>query len=280
MKKSRVLLVDDEAVVRDSVSEWLRDEEYEVECASNGTDALDAMAKRRFDTALVDLKMPGMDGIELMKKIKQDSPKTIVIIITAYGTVENAVEAIKSGASDYLTKPFTLDRLEKAIEETRQKTELLVEETTIAPPKPELKPEVELREEKTKPVVVEEGVKPTPQKQCIWAKAGIVSYRLCTRNFQCDTCEFAQTLVDTNALGGGNAMTETIKKMLEKAGPDRACRYMLSGHVSFRLCNNLYQCERCNFHQIMQEKLENETEKIAKRIKSLQEHKVKTKDMD
>ena len=86
MKRPRVLLVDDEAIVRDSVSEWLKNDNYDVECACNGEEAINHVKAARFDTAVVDLKMPGMDGMEVMKRLKQSAPQILVIIITAYGT--------------------------------------------------------------------------------------------------------------------------------------------------------------------------------------------------
>jgi CheY-like chemotaxis protein/protein-arginine kinase activator protein McsA len=116
VKKPTVLLVDDEAIIRDSVSEWLKSSDFEVDCASNGIEALECVRKKRFDTAVVDLKMPGMDGLEVMRQVKQNYPQINIIIITAYGTVENAVEALKGGASDYLEKPFNPEELIKAIE--------------------------------------------------------------------------------------------------------------------------------------------------------------------
>jgi len=265
MKKPTVLLVDDEAIVRDSVSEWLKNDEYDVECASNGVEALERIQQKRFDTAVVDLKMPGMDGLEVTRQVKQNAPQVQIIIITAYGTPETAVEVIKNGASDYLTKPFTLDMLEKVIEKTYRKNQLT---ETITPPKPEIAPET-VREEVTE--------KPkTKEKQCIWSKAGVVSYRLCINNFKCDACEFAQTLMDKGTqVGDRPLMMDALKKMLEKPGPQRPCRYTLSGDISYKLCPNVYQCYRCAFDQQMQEKIDAKAEQMVARVKSMQERKAK-----
>lgn len=263
MKKPRVLLVDDEAVVRDSVSEWLKNDEYEVECAKDGKEALERFNNRRFDTAVVDLKMPGMDGIEVMKQIKQIAPQTVVIIITAYGTAENAAEAIKVGANDYLTKPFTLDKLEQAINEVYRQ-QGATETITLPAPKTEPIPSKQVE------------VKEKPAKQCIWSKAGVVSYRLCTSNFKCDACEFAQTLMDKGTqVGDRPLMMDALKKMLEKPGPQRPCRYTLSGDISYKLCPNVYQCYRCAFDQQMQEKIDAKAEQMVARVKSMQERKAK-----
>jgi CheY-like chemotaxis protein len=262
MKKPRILLVDDEAIVRDSISEWLRNDAYEVDCASSGEEALNRIKEKQFDIAVVDLKMPGMDGIEVMKRVKQDSPNTLVIIITAYGTPENEAEAMKVGASEYLTKPFTPDKLEEAINEVyRQKTGT----ETITPPAP--KTEL-VHGEPVPSEQVEVKVKGKPAKQCIWSKAGVVSYRLCTNNFRCDSCEFAQSLMDKGAQLGDSS--DLIKKMLEKSGQERACRYMLSGQVTYRLCSNVYRCGQCAFNEAMEERLDAEAAKMVAKIKSMQ----------
>jgi DNA-binding response OmpR family regulator len=267
MTKQRIMLVDDEAIVRDSISEWLKGDNYDVECACDGKEALNKFNANRFDTAVVDLKMPGIDGLEVMKQIKQISPQTVVIIITAYGTAENAVEAMKMGADDYLTKPFTMDKLENAINEIyRQRTGT----GTITPPAPKTEPVV------TEQVKVREEVKEKPANQCVWSKAGIISYRVCINNFRCDSCEFAQTLMDKGAqIGDRPMMIDAIKKMLEKPGPERACRYMLSGQVPYRLCSNVYRCGQCAFNEAIEDKLDAEAAKMTAKIKSMQERKAK-----
>jgi CheY-like chemotaxis protein len=268
MKRPRVLLVDDEAIVRDSVSEWLKNDEFEVDCACNGGEALDLVKSKRFDTAVVDLKMPGIGGLEVLKKLKETHPQMVVIIITAYGTVETAVDALKNGANDYLAKPFTLDKLEKAIEDAYTKSQASI--ITIEPPKPETPVE-------TKPAVIEEPkekAKPKTEKQCIWSKAGIISYRVCISNFKCDTCEFGQTMMDKGAQTGNRPMMmEAIKKMLEKPGPERPCRYMLSGDITHKLCPNVYQCFRCSFDQQMQERIDAKAEQMTQRLKNMKERK-------
>jgi two-component system response regulator HydG len=107
--KGSVLIVDDEAVVRDSLRKWLREEGYEVGTAENATEALKRLVEQRWDLALVDIRMPGTDGIELQKRFRQIDPNLIVIIITGYASVETAVQALKQGAYDYVTKPFDPD---------------------------------------------------------------------------------------------------------------------------------------------------------------------------
>lgn len=106
-KKFRVLVVDDELIVRDSLKAWLDDEEgFTVETAESGPEALDTLSKASYQLMLLDIKMPGMDGVEVLKKAKDMRPDLQVVMMTAYATVETAVEAMKIGAFDYLIKPF------------------------------------------------------------------------------------------------------------------------------------------------------------------------------
>ncbi len=106
-----ILIVDDEFSVRDSLFNWFRTEGYRVDTAENGTEALKRLQENSWDIVLVDIKMPGMDGIELQRHVKKIDATTIVIVITAYATVDTAVEAMKEGAFDYLSKPIDPDKL-------------------------------------------------------------------------------------------------------------------------------------------------------------------------
>lgn len=102
----RVLVVDDELIVRDSIKEWLEDEGFAADMAASGPEALDLLARQKYHLMLTDIKMPGMDGVELLKKTHQEFPDLTVVMMTAYATVETAIEAMKIGALDYLLKPF------------------------------------------------------------------------------------------------------------------------------------------------------------------------------
>jgi len=110
-KKFRILVVDDELIVRDSLKDLLEEEGFSVDTAESGHAALDLLAERAYHLMLNDIKMPGMDGVELLKKTKEDFPDLTVVMMTAYATVETAVEAMKIGALDYLIKPFEPDNL-------------------------------------------------------------------------------------------------------------------------------------------------------------------------
>lgn len=110
-KKFNILVVDDEKIVRDSMKEWLLEEGFSVTTANSGQSALKILDNRRFNVLLTDIKMPGMDGVELLTKAKQLYGDLCVIMMTAYADVASAVDAMKQGALDYLTKPFDPDVL-------------------------------------------------------------------------------------------------------------------------------------------------------------------------
>ena len=107
----RILVVDDEQIMRDSLSDWLRLDGYEVEAVEDGYKALEKVKKESWDVLFVDLKMPRMDGIEVMQKVKEINKDIPVIIITAYATVDTAVKAMKEGAYEYIVKPFNPEEI-------------------------------------------------------------------------------------------------------------------------------------------------------------------------
>lgn len=105
----KILIVDDELIVRESMKGWLEEDGYHVEVAETAEAALGMIGEKEFDMAFVDIKMPGIDGIELLKRLKDQYSTIDVVMMTAYASVNNAVEAMKLGAYDYLTKPFDPD---------------------------------------------------------------------------------------------------------------------------------------------------------------------------
>jgi DNA-binding NtrC family response regulator len=124
---SAVLIVDDEPGARDFCSEALGELGYEVDCAESADQALSALATGRFDIVLADVRMPGMNGLELLKIVRQDYPAIDVVMITGFGTISSAVQAIKEGAYDYLTKPLKLDDLKRVLRRLVEKQELTTE---------------------------------------------------------------------------------------------------------------------------------------------------------
>lgn len=129
-EQARILIVDDELIVRESLIGWLRKSGYEVSSAESGPKALRMMDEAPYDLVFLDIKMPGMGGLEVLSMVKLKYPETMVAMITAFGSIENAVEAMKLGANDYLMKPFEPEFLSVLVEKLlRQKR--LVEENAF-----------------------------------------------------------------------------------------------------------------------------------------------------
>ena len=113
-----VLIVEDEAIMRDSMRDWLKDEGYEVETAERGEDALEKIGEIDYGIVVLDMKLPGKSGLNVLKEAKAKNPQLKGVIMTAYPSVETAVEAMKIGALDYLIKPVDPNSLEKLIADT------------------------------------------------------------------------------------------------------------------------------------------------------------------
>ena len=111
----RVLIVDDDASMRTALMESVRRLGFDVQGAIDGAEAVDRVGRYKPWLVVTDLKMPRLGGLDLIKEIKSRSPHTLMVLMTAYGTVETAVEAMKYGASDYILKPFSTDLLERVI---------------------------------------------------------------------------------------------------------------------------------------------------------------------
>jgi len=123
----RILVVDDELIVRESLIGWLKKSGYYVVGADGGKSALDMLIAEDYDLVFLDIKMPDMGGIEVLEQIKKDYPQTLVVMITAYGSIETAVDAMKLGANDYLMKPFEPEQLTLLVEKLLQQKKLIDE---------------------------------------------------------------------------------------------------------------------------------------------------------
>jgi DNA-binding response OmpR family regulator len=323
-----VLIVEDEAIMRESLRDWLKDGGYEVETAEKGEEALEKIEKEEFSVAVLDLRLPGKDGLQVLKEATEKDPKIKGIVITAYPSIETAVEAMKMGAIDYIVKPFAPDALERALqevlgpvqvevkpEESNLEEAAVVEEAkveeTIAITKEEIPAHFEqgqayfeagryeqalsefqsilhvapghietriwvrrAKEALVQPAVevpegegaVEEAVK---VKRCVWSKMGVVSYRICTRDYDCLTCEFDQMMQEKIATGEASELDEALERLKELPAPQRICRYALKGDVSYRLCTRAFQCAICEFDQLMQDTLERKLLKLSARREAL-----------
>jgi len=320
-----VLIVEDENIMRDSLRDWLKDEGYEVDTAESGEEALQKIGEKEFGVAVLDLRLPGKDGLEVLREATAQNPKFKGVIITAYPSVETAVEAMKIGAVSYIVKPFAPDALEKAIEEVLGPVQVEVKpkeaevEKAIAITEEEIPAHLEqgqtyfkagrykealrefqsilhiapghietrvwvrrAKEELVKPRVevpesegaAEEAVK---VNECMWARIGVVSYRICTRNYDCLTCEFDQMMQEKIAAGEASELDEALERLKELPAPRRVCRYALKGDVSYRLCTRLFQCAACEFDQLMQDALEQKLAKLSAIREALHKKKASAK---
>ncbi len=333
-----ILIVEDEAITRESLREWLTYSGYRVETAKEGEEALEAIAEQDFGLVILDLRLPGKDGIEVLREAKEKRPQLKGVIITAYPAVETALEAMKEGAIDYLPKPFDLNQLEKIIRDTLGPVQVkiqpkaapegaiaqppVVEEVKVEEAKVEeaiaIAPEeipVHLKQgkahfeagryaealkefesilsiapgnietrvwiRKTKQALAEpkveavaegeaapvaEEVKP---KECVWMKMGLVAYRLCTRDYDCLTCEFDQMMQEKMASGETPELDQALERFKELPGSQRLCRYAIKGDVSYRVCTHLFQCVTCEFGQMMEDALQQKLAKLAARREAL-----------
>ena len=127
MMNKKILIVDDEKIICEHLKKILERESYEVKICHSGFEALDRIQEESFAVAVIDIKMPGMDGIELLERIKQKYENTAVVIMTAHGSVETAVKAMKMGAIDYLSKPFEAEEIKLVIERVFEHQKLIDE---------------------------------------------------------------------------------------------------------------------------------------------------------
>jgi CheY-like chemotaxis protein len=326
-----ILVVEDEVIMRESLRDWLTDEGYAVETAEHGEEALKAIGKQDFSLLILDVRLPGKNGLEVLREAKAQRPKINGIIITAYPSEETAVEAMKLGAVDYLTKPFSLDALEKLIQQTLGPVQLEIKPKAApkeAPPVEE--PKVEeiiaiapeeiplhlkqgkeyfdagrygeaLREfesilaiapanietrvwiRKTKQALAEPrvegvtGAEEVKPKECLWMKMGLVAYRICTRDYDCLTCEFDQTMQEKMASGETPELDQALERFRELPGSQRLCRYAIKGDVSHRICSRLFQCSICEFGQMMEDALQQKLAKLQARREALLKKEQKAK---
>jgi CheY-like chemotaxis protein len=252
MKKESILVVEDEDIMRESLVDWFSSEDHKVDAAGDGEKALKDFNLNNYDVMIVDLKLPGRDGLSVLSEVRVKNPKTKVIIITAYPSIDTAVEAMRRGAVDYLPKPFELDRLEASIRQTRGAQ--LVAAPIEMPVPVEAPP-------------VEEEVSP-----CIWYQAEVVKKRMCTLGYQCNsTCAFHAGMMKKEKFRNDPRILPFLDKLNTLSGKSQ-CRYTMSGDISSRICPNLYHCEQCEFHQICQDKVDRQLAvKAARREAKMQQ---------
>lgn len=317
-----ILLVEDETIVRESLKDWLTEEGYEVTTVEDGEQALEIIGRQEFGIVVLDLKLPGKDGIQVLKEAREQVPNLKAVIITAYPSIETAVEATKAGAIDYLVKPFPPESLEQLIKEALKAKptvapKMVVKEKEeeigkregriathlylgqdffkkgdyeaavkefekileIAPGNLEARvwiqkaktggitPTIEVAAEEE---VAEEVGKPKP---CVWMKMGVVSYRICTKDYDCLTCEFDQQM---QAAGESPEIAAALERLKALPGNQRLCRYALREEISYRLCTRLFECVNCEFYQLMEDAMERKLAKLSARREALRKKQTKT----
>jgi two-component system response regulator HydG len=129
--QANILIIDDEETMRDSCRQTLFRDGHRVEAAEDGSKGLALLEAESFDLVILDLKMPGLGGMEVLKRIKEDDPESVVIVITGYATIESAVQAMKSGAYDFIPKPFTPDSLRAIVKRALDRRELVLENVLL-----------------------------------------------------------------------------------------------------------------------------------------------------
>ncbi len=232
MRKESLLVVEDEDIMREALFDYFSDEGHTVDTAHDGDKALEKFNLENYNVMIVDLKLPGRDGLAVLKEIKKKNPKAKVIIITAYPSTETEMEAKQEGAFEYLPKPFELDYLENII---RQPFEV---EIIPTPPVEE-------------PLVEEKIITP-----CIWMQAGVVKKRTCTLGYQCQkSCKFHVAMMNKEKFRDDPRIKPFIEKLHSVLGK-KQCRYTMCGEISLRSCDKLYLCENCEFDQTVQDEID------------------------
>ena len=130
-RKEKILIVDDEKIVRESLFHWFEEDNYLVDTAEDGETALQKYEKEKYDLLLVDMKMPGMSGLDLLSKIKEIDKDALIILITAFASVPTAITALKNGAFDYVTKPVDPDELAHLVSKALEQRALKIENTQL-----------------------------------------------------------------------------------------------------------------------------------------------------
>ncbi len=273
-----VLIVEDEAIMRESLRDWLRDEGYEVDTAEEGEEALEKIGEKEFGVAVLDLRLPGRDGLEVLREATAQNPKLKGIIITAYPSVETAVEAMKMGAVDYMVKPFAPDALEKAIQEILGPVQVKIKpqeskvETAIA--KAPL-----IEEEQVEEIIAisEEEIPIHLERGKAYFNAG--HYGEALREFQ-SILRVAPGHIETRVwirrakeeLAKPSTEVAKAEAGIEEASKINQCVWAKVGVVSYRFCLKNYDCANCEFDQMMQDKIAaGETPELEEALERLKE---------
>jgi DNA-binding response OmpR family regulator len=244
-----VLIVEDEAIMRESLRDWLKDGGYEVDTAGEGEEALKKIGEKEFGVAVLDLRLPGKDGLEVLKEATSQDPKIKGIIITAYPSVETAVTAMKMGAVDYIVKPCTPDALEKAIQEVLGPVQVEVKPSPVTEV-PEPENEVTVAEPEAEIAVAEPKAEATIAEPAAVEKAEVKEVekvrnlvltkfhplcRLCHYAGMSDFCALFQTgkCAYQEALSESKRLQEQLCKLCQISGFSDPCSLLETGKCTY-----------------------------------------------
>jgi CheY-like chemotaxis protein len=256
-----ILVVEDEKVMQEALKDWLETSGFEVDTAGDGEQALEKITHEDYGVVVLDLKLPGKDGVQVLKEATAQRPHLKAIIITAYPSVETAVETMKVGAVDYLTKPFAPEDLERLIEETigaptvkaEAEAEVIVEQA----------PEIVTIAEEEVPLHLEGGKELFKKGQ--YAEA-LREFEAVKRASPADI--EARIWVQKAKVALGEPGVAVAEAEEGEAKP-KECLWMRMGMVSYRLCTRNYDCLGCEFDQMMQEKMAQESPEVTEAIEKL-----------
>ena len=235
-----ILIVEDEAIMRESLRDWLKDGGYEVETAEEGEEALGKIGAKEFSVAILDLRLPGKDGLEVLREATAQNPKIKGIIITAYPSVETAVTAMKMGAVDYIVKPFTPDALEKAIQEVLGPVQVEVKPIP-APEVAEPAVEIAIAEPKLEVAVAEPATVGKAEVKEIEKVRNLVFTkfhplcRLCHYAGMSDFCDLFQTgkCAYQEAMAESKRLQEQLCKLCQISGFSNPCTLLETGKCTY-----------------------------------------------
>ncbi len=243
-----MLVIEDEDIMREALLDYFSGEGHKVDGANDGEKALENLNMTDYKIMIIDLRLPGRDGLSILEEVKAKNPEARVIIITAYPTLETETEAMKKGATKYIQKPFEPNYLETLIQQSF--------EVDVVPT-----PAVE-----EPPLFEEKIIAP-----CIWTQAGIVNKRACTLGYQCQrTCKFHQQLMAKEKFSSDPRIQPFLEKLSAQSGRHQ-CRYFMSGEVASRSCSQLFNCESCELHQIIQDEIDRQKILKAENKKKIQQ---------
>jgi len=265
-----ILIVEDEAIMRESLRDWLADEGYQVETVEQGEEALEAIAEQDFGVVILDLKLPGKDGLEVLREAKAQSPQLKGIIVTAYPSVPTAVEAMKIGAVDYLVKPFDLNDLERLIRETLGSVQV------------EIKPragEIVAEPAAVEKAKVEKVISVAPEEIPVYLRMGkhhfvAGRYEQALREFEA-VIKIASGNIEARVWirKAQSVLAEPEVEAVPGEARPKYCVWMSLGMVSHRICTSDYDCMKCEFNQEIQDQMAAgggpEIEEALERLKGL-----------